>query len=70
MTGRRETPPSPAEPGRVEEKVVPATSSQGGGDRSSSRERVAVHAYHRWISRGKPIGSDWDNWFEAERQTA
>jgi len=70
LTGNRKPQPSPAEPGRVEEKVVPAISSQDGRERSPSRERVAVHAYHRWISRGKPIGSDWDDWFEAERQTA
>jgi len=68
MTGRRETPPSPAEPGRVEEKVVPATLCQDGREWSPSRERVAIHAYHRWLSRGEPIGTDWEDWFEAERQ--
>ena len=68
MTGRRETPQSRTEPGRVEEKVIPATSSQDGRERSPSRERVAIHAYHRWLSRGKPIGTEWEDWFEAERQ--
>lgn len=70
LTGNRKTQQSPAEPGRVEEKVVPATSRRDRRERSPSRERVAIHAYHRWLSRGKPIGSNWEDWFEAERQTA
>jgi hypothetical protein len=72
LTGKYETPQthamSPAEPRRVEECVVPRYSSPRGSDRRPSRERIAVHAYHRWLSRGKPIGTDWEDWFEAERQ--
>ena len=68
LTGNRKTQQRPAEPGRAEEKIVPATSSQDGRERSPSRERVAVHAYHRWMARGEPIGTDWKDWFEAERQ--
>jgi hypothetical protein len=39
-----------------------------GEDRRPSREQVALDAYHRWLSRGKPVGTDWEDWFAAERQ--
>jgi hypothetical protein len=29
--------------------------------------RIAFHAYHRWVSRGKPTGTDCEDWFDAER---
>jgi Protein of unknown function (DUF2934) len=76
LTGRYGTPLTPAtspaeprrgEPRRVEESVVPKYSSPRGTDRSPSSERIAFHAYHRWLSRGKPIGTDWEDWFDAER---
>ncbi len=72
LAGDREPLPNPAtgEPGLFEERGFPASPSPRGGDRGFSRERIAVHAYHRWLSRGKPVGSDWEDWFEAERQTA
>jgi hypothetical protein len=73
-TGKGEAPPSPAarpaEPRRVEPRGVPASSSPRGEDRTASREQVAIDAYHRWLSRGKPDGTDWEDWFEAERQLA
>jgi hypothetical protein len=66
------TPPDPAtlpaEPARVEEGGDPADSRSRGGDRGPSRERIATQAYYRWLSRGKPIGTDREDWFEAERQ--
>jgi hypothetical protein len=72
LTGTGGAPPTPAsrrvEPRRAEKSVVTASSGPVGMDRSPSRERIAVHAYHRWLSRGKPIGTDWEDWFEAERQ--
>jgi len=73
-TGKGEMPPTaaarPAETERVEPRAVPASSDPRGGDRSPSREEVAIHAYHRWLARGEPIGTDWEDWFEAERQLA
>jgi Protein of unknown function (DUF2934) len=38
--------------------------------RSPSREQIAIDAYHRWLARGEPIGTDWEDWFEAERELA
>jgi hypothetical protein len=68
--GRTPSDPAmlPAEPTRVEEAVDPADSRSRAGDRSPSRERIAINAYYRWLSRGKPIGTDLEDWFEAERQ--
>ena len=39
-------------------------------DRRPSSETVALHAYYLWLGRGRPIGTDWDDWLEAERQLA
>jgi DUF2934 family protein len=44
--------------------------SSAGLDRSPSREQIAIDAYHRWLARGEPIGTDWEDWFEAERELA
>jgi hypothetical protein len=73
-TAKGETPPTPAvrqaEPKRVEQRGVPTSFSPTGADWSPSQEQIAIHAYHRWLARGKPIGTDWEDWFEAERQLA
>jgi hypothetical protein len=73
-TGKSETPPAPAahetEPQRVEECGVPASFSPRREDRSPSSEQIAIYAYHLWLARGQPVGTDWDDWLEAERQLA
>ena len=73
-TGKDEAPPTAAsretEPERVEERSVPAPFSPEGEDRNPSHEQIAIHAYHRWLERGKPNGTDREDWFEAERQLA
>lgn len=73
-TRKGATPPTPtarpAETGRAERRVTPASSGPEGADRTPSREQVAIQAYHRWLGRGKPVGTDWEDWFEAERQLA
>jgi hypothetical protein len=58
------------EPEQVDQRGVPATSSRVGANQSSSTEQIAIDAYYRWLARGKPIGTDWEDWFEAERQVA
>ncbi|MGZ3295112.1 MAG: DUF2934 domain-containing protein [Xanthobacteraceae bacterium] len=29
-----------------------------------------MRAYHLWLARGQAVGTDWDDWLEAERQLA
>jgi hypothetical protein len=36
----------------------------------SSRQSIAERAYHLWIERGRPHGSQERDWLEAERQLA
>lgn len=71
-TAKVETPPTArahqAEPGRVEQKAVPVTPGPSGADRSPSRDQIAVDAYHRWVARGMPFGTDLEDWLEAERR--
>ena len=73
-TDKSETPPAPAarqtEPLRVEERGVPASFSPRKEDRRPSSEQIAIHAYHLWLERGQPVGTDRDDWLEAERQLA
>ena len=73
-TGTNEPPPAPVpretEPLRVEESGVPASLRPTREDRRPSTEQIAVHAYHLWLARGQPVGTDWDDWLEAERQLA
>ena len=72
--GKGETPPAPVtretEPQRVEERDVPASLSPTREDRRPSSEQIAIHAYYLWLARGQPVGTDWDDWLEAERQLA
>ena len=73
-TGQTETPPASAarqtEPLRIEEHGVPMSFSPGREDQRPSSEQIAVYAYHLWVARGKPVGTDWDDWLEAERRLA
>ena len=34
---------------------------------SVSQEDIEVAAYHNWIKRGRPIGDDQKDWFEARK---
>ena len=40
----------------------------GSNGKVVSEEQIAVLAYGLWISRGRPYGSDQEDWFEAERR--
>ena len=40
------------------------------GERASVPPQIAVDAYYLWLGRGRPVGTDWDDWLEAERQLA
>ena len=70
--GESEILPIPAarrtEPEPVEAAGVPASLHPREEDRRPSSEAIALHAYYLWLGRGRPVGADWDNWLEAERQ--
>ena len=72
--GENEILPIPAarrtEPEPVEAAGVPASLGPRGEGQSPSSETIALHAYYLWLGRGRPIGTDWDDWLEAERQLA
>ncbi len=59
------TKPKPVDAGGVPVSLRPR-----GEGRRPSAEQIALQAYHLWLARGKPIGTAWDDWFEAERQLA
>ena len=73
-TGENKILPIPAarrtEPEPVEAAGVPAALHPTEEDRRPSSETIALHAYNLWLARGRPIGTDWDDWLEAERQLA
>ena len=73
-TAKRETPSAPAaretEPLSVEASGVPSSFRLRIEDRSPSSEQIAIRAYHLWLTRGQPGGTDRDDWLEAERQLA
>ena len=73
-SGENEILPIPAarrtEPKPVEAGGVPASLRPREEDRRPSSETIALHAYNLWLARGRPIGTDWDDWLEAERQLA
>ena len=59
------TKPKPVEAGGV-----PASLGPKGEGQSRSPETISLHAYYLWLGRGRPIGTDWDDWLEAEQQLA
>ncbi len=73
-TGENKILPIPAarrtEPEPVEAGGVPAPIHPREEDRRPSSEAIALHAYNLWLGRGRPIGTAWDDWLEAERQLA
>ena len=73
-TGQSETPPAPparqTEPLRVEEHGVLVSFIPRREDPHPSSEQIAIHAYYLWLARGKPGGTAWDDWLDAERQLA
>ena len=74
-TGENEILPIPpaarsTEPKPVEAGGVPASLGPKGEGQSPSPETISLHAYYLWLGRGRPIGTDWGDWLEAEQQLA
>ena len=57
-------------PKPVEERGVPASFSPRKEDWRPSSEQIAFRAYYLWLARGQPVGTDRDDWLEAERRLA
>ena len=72
--GENEILPIPAarrtEPEPAEAAGVPVSLGPREEDRHPSSEAITLHAYYLWLGRGRPMGTDWDDWLEAERQLA
>jgi hypothetical protein len=46
----------------------PAPPDGPGNGSGPAPEQIAVRAYQLWEARGRPAGTDQEDWFEAERQ--
>jgi hypothetical protein len=45
-----------------------AQQQQHGSSVSVPREKIAMRAYEKWCQRGRPVGTDVQDWVEAERE--
>ena len=48
--------------------ATPATTSSGTPQVQLPREKVAQRAYEKWIKRGRPMGTEMQDWLEAEME--
>jgi hypothetical protein len=54
---------------RAADRTVAPAASAATPDRPIPRhEQIALRAYQLWENQGRPAGTEWENWFEAERQ--
>ena len=53
---------------RIAKKAEAAVTIPGPEEFVSNRERIALLAYSYWEERGRPGGSDQEDWFRAERE--
>jgi hypothetical protein len=68
--GDRDRPRAAAGSGSAAAPVPEGPASPGGPGHGAglTREQIAVRAYQLWEARGRPAGTDQEDWFEAERQ--
>ncbi len=50
----------------VEEATIQVESSNIAASKGPQESDIAVAAYYLWVNRGCPVGSDQDDWFQAE----
>lgn len=48
------TPPS-AQPNTMQPLMIP-------------QEKIAMRAYEKWVKRGRPMGTEMEDWLEAEKE--
>jgi hypothetical protein len=58
--------PSPA--GRAAPAPAPAPAAPAPVPKGIPSEKIAARAYEIWCERGRPTGSDLENWLQAERE--
>jgi hypothetical protein len=49
-------------------RVVSPVSSQPGSTLKIPQEKIAMRAYEKWCKRGRPHGTDQQDWTEAEKE--
>lgn len=47
-------------------RVATTPTSQGTAQVQIPQEKIAMRAYERWCKRGRPQGTDKQDWYEAE----
>ena len=53
---------------RISPKISPKKKGTSQPSETVSESTIAVLAYQLWQERGCPIGSDQDDWFQAEKE--
>ena len=48
--------------------VTPSTTSPGANATMVPTDKIAMRAYEKWCKRGRPPGSDKQDWYEAEAE--
>lgn len=68
---KRELAPARASSGSLQRVTTPSEAatphSPAMGGASRSHEKIRVRAYQLWEAQGKPVATDSEHWFEAER---
>lgn len=49
-------------------RVVTPTPMQSGPQVKIPHEKIAMRAYEKWCKKGRPCGSDMQDWLEAEAE--
>jgi hypothetical protein len=60
-------PPNSPLPRPAAAKEVPTPRSPSAAGQRPTQEQIAARAYQLWERKGKPAGTDRDDWYEAER---
>jgi hypothetical protein len=60
-------PPASSLPRATAAREVPASHSSAGAP-SPTHAQISARAYQLWERKGRPDGTDLEDWFEAERQ--
>ncbi|HEV3118785.1 MAG TPA: DUF2934 domain-containing protein [Gemmataceae bacterium] len=48
--------------------VTPSTTTPSTSQMTIPYEKIATRAYEKWCKRGRPVGTEKQDWFEAEME--